>query len=216
LIQRKGTHVNVQVQAATLPVILAGNDVLAQAKTGTGKTLGFLIPAIQHLFSSPYPAQGSTSIFIISPTRELAQQISVEAERILQQLGEGRFGVQTVVGGTNIKTDLKNLRERRADILVATPGRVIDLLENSPLGQRLSQLSECKSWATMAWLLTAETLVLDEADRLLDQGFRRELVKIIEALPKPNQVARQTLLFSATIPSEVHTVSLILFDTCTH
>jgi ATP-dependent RNA helicase MSS116 len=189
---------------------LSGKDVLAQAKTGTGKTLGFLVPAIQHLLSGPMPSKDRISIFIISPTRELAQQITTEAERILNNLGQGgQYGVRTVVGGTNVNTDIKHLRERRVDLLVATPGRAIDLLENADLGVRLSQLSESGFWTFMLGcaVLMAETLVLDEADRLLDQGFRRELEKIIKALPNPRNVPRQTLLFSATIPNEVHTVS---------
>lgn len=136
-----------QVQAATLPVILANNDVLAQAKTGTGKTLGFLVPAIQHMLAAPYPVQGKVSIFVLSPTRELAQQIAKEASGILAKLGANKYTVQTVVGGTNMNTDVKSLLGKRVDILVATPGRVIDLLENGPLRQNLSQLSGCRSMA---------------------------------------------------------------------
>ncbi|TXT03852.1 hypothetical protein VHUM_04329 [Vanrija humicola] len=181
-----------EVQAATLPTIIQGLDVLAQAKTGTGKTLAFLVPALQRLVSSRAPT--GVSILVLSPTRELAQQIAVAAEGLLGGPFAGHFGVQCVVGGTNVNTDIKNLKTRRADVLVATPGRMIDLLENSDLKARLGGLA---------------TLVLDEADRLLDAGFRRELLKILEALPDRRAVPRQTLLFSATLPAEVHSISSI-------
>lgn len=98
-----------EVQAATLPAILDGHDVLAQAKTGTGKTLAFLVPSIQRLLQAPLPAQSLTSILVMSPTRELATQIADAAISITQ----GRLGVQCVVGGTNINTDVKNLKTKR-------------------------------------------------------------------------------------------------------
>lgn len=97
------------MQAATLPTILAQHDVLAQAKTGTGKTLAFLIPAIERLISSPKPPTSNTSILVLSPTRELAQQIGVVAETLLAGYG-GRYSVRCVVGGTNMKTDMSKLR----------------------------------------------------------------------------------------------------------
>lgn len=189
---RKEADPHAQVQAATLPTIIKGLDVLAQAKTGTGKTLAFLVPALQRLVTARNPS--GVSILVLSPTRELAQQIAVAAEGLLGGAFAGHFGVQCVVGGTNVNTDIKNLKTRRADVLVATPGRMIDLLENSDLKARLGGLS---------------TLVLDEADRLLDAGFRRELLKILEALPDRRSVPRQTLLFSATLPAEVHSISSI-------
>jgi ATP-dependent RNA helicase MSS116 len=100
------------VQAATLPSILDNHDVLAQAKTGTGKTLAFLVPSIERLLSGPIPLQSHTSILVLSPTRELAAQIGVAAEGLLG--GEkGRFGVRCVVGGTNIETDKRNLKTQR-------------------------------------------------------------------------------------------------------
>ncbi|KAK8866194.1 hypothetical protein IAR55_001345 [Kwoniella newhampshirensis] len=174
-----------EVQAATLPTILAGHDVLAQAKTGTGKTLAFLVPAIQHLLSSPVPPPNTTSILILSPTRELAQQINEVAERMTTALG-GRFGTRAVVGGTNMDKDIKDLKSKRVDILVATPGRLLDLLENGGIKARFSQLT----------------------DRLLDAGFRRELVKIFDFLPNRQAVPRQTLLFSATLPTEIASIAL--------
>lgn len=124
---------------------MANHDVLAQAKTGTGKTLAFLIPSIQRLIHGKPPARGQISILIISPTRELAQQISKEAEGVLNKLagkvGGRKYGVLTVVGGTNVKTDMKRLENGNVDLLVGTPGRLIDLLDNSPLKGQLSRLS---------------------------------------------------------------------------
>lgn len=99
-----------QVQAATLPSIIDNHDVLAQAKTGTGKTLAFLVPSIQRMLNAPPAAQAHTSVLVLSPTRELAQQIGAAAESLLQGT---TFGVQCVVGGTNISTDIKNLKNQR-------------------------------------------------------------------------------------------------------
>lgn len=98
-----------EVQAATLPAILEGHDVLAQAKTGTGKTLAFLVPSIQRLLLAPLPDRSLTSILVLSPTRELASQIADAALTFTK----GRVGVQCVVGGTNINTDVKRLKTER-------------------------------------------------------------------------------------------------------
>lgn len=173
-----------EVQNATLPHILSGVDVMAKAKTGTGKTMGFLIPAVEHLCSSP-PRPGRISVLIISPTRELASQIAKEAESLLTF---HPFKSQVVYGGTNINRDLKKLQTERCDILVATPGRLNDHLENSDLRNRLSCI---------------QTLVLDEADQLLEMGFRPAIEKVLGNLPKE----RQTLLFSATMPQTVKQVA---------
>jgi ATP-dependent RNA helicase MSS116 len=147
------------------------------------------VPSIQNLTHSP--AQNGVSVLVLSPTRELAMQIADAARGLLKGRG-GDWGVQCVVGGTNMSTDQKNLANKRADVLIATPGRLIDLLQNGNLGPKLAQL---------------RCLVLDEADRLLDAGFRNELLKIMQALPDRNRTPRQTLLFSATIPKEVHTIA---------
>lgn len=155
--------------------------MLAQAKTGTGKTVAFLLPAIQRLLASKREP-GLVSVLILTPTRELALQIEKEANILLRGF-ENEIGVQHTVGGTNMTTEIKNLKSRRCDILVATPGRLVDHLENNGLAPRFSKL---------------QTFVLDEADRMLDMGFAPDLQKIKRALPKPNQVPRQSLLFSAT------------------
>lgn len=99
-----------KVQAATIPASIAGHDILAQAKTGTGKTLAFLIPAIQHLIAGPLPSRDQTRVLVLSPTRELATQIGVAAEGLVKNFG---LGVRTVIGGTNIRSDVKALQTQR-------------------------------------------------------------------------------------------------------
>jgi ATP-dependent RNA helicase MSS116 len=117
------------VQAQTLPPILAGKDCLAKAKTGTGKTLGFLIPTVQLVRDTP-PPQHKDAIMslILSPTRELASQIAEEAKQLTQYEG---MNIVCVIGGTNVNTDIRRL-SKRVDILIATPGRLVDHLENTP------------------------------------------------------------------------------------
>jgi ATP-dependent RNA helicase MSS116 len=177
------------VQAQTLPVILQKGDVLAQAKTGTGKTLAFLLPVIQSLVLSP-PEKGQIGAIVISPTRELAAQIALAGEPLLKDLP---FKIQVATGGTNPRAEIKRLQQQRCDILVATPGRLLDHLANNGLKPHTSQL---------------RNLVLDEADRLLDQGFKQDIEKIVRLLPDRRVVQRQSLLFSATLPQGVQDVSL--------
>ncbi|GKZ39297.1 hypothetical protein AbraIFM66950_012241 [Aspergillus brasiliensis] len=188
------------VQAKTIRETLSGDDVLAQAKTGTGKTLAFLIPVIQRLVSDPSIKRSRPSYrghqgrrnmpadirsIIISPTRELAEQIAHEAQRLVSGLG---LTVQTAVGGTQKRLHLNKIRNEGCHILVGTPGRLKDLLSDPYSGVSAPQL---------------QSLVFDEADRLLDDGFSREIDEIKELLPNPSEVDRQTLMFSATVPSEV-------------
>ncbi|KAJ3217122.1 hypothetical protein HDU67_008499 [Dinochytrium kinnereticum] len=189
-----------EVQAKTLMEILNGDDCLAQAKTGTGKTLGFLVPAIENLHrrwtgSKTLPSPTTVSVLVISPTRELAQQIAAEATALLTF---HPFQVQCCVGGTNMNSEARRLNsnspKERVDILVATPGRLQDHLENSGLKANCSNLT---------------MLILDEADQLLSAGFRREIEKILTYLPKRIVCPRQTLLFSATIPQAVHEVAAL-------
>lgn len=177
------THLT-EVQNATLPAVLAGGDVMARAKTGTGKTMAFLIPAIEALVRAP-PRQGDgISVLVLSPTRELASQIEKEAEQLLRF---HPFKAQVVYGGTNINSE-RNRLGGRCDVLVATPGRLIDHLENSGLAQKLQRI---------------RTLVLDEADQLLEMGFRPAIERVLSFLPRD----RQTLLFSATMPQAVQQVA---------
>ncbi|CAD6967314.1 unnamed protein product [Tilletia controversa] len=183
-----------EVQAATLVPALSGADILAQAKTGTGKTIAFLLPTISRILQRGAQApSGSVSCLIMSPTRELALQIQREAEMLLKNVPGQIIGVQHVVGGTNMKTEERNLATKRCDILVATPGRLLDHLNNtSGMARKFSDL---------------QAYILDEADRMLDMGFRQELAKIGQFLPDRNKVRRQALLFSATIPPGVREVA---------
>lgn len=175
------------VQEATLPVILKGKDVLAKAKTGTGKTVAFLLPSIELVVKSqPIDRdQKRPPIFVlvICPTRELASQAATEANKLLKF--HPSIGVQVVIGGTRLALEQKRMQANPCQILVATPGRLRDHVENTA------------GFATR--LMGVKVLVLDEADHLLDMGFRKDIEKIIAAVPKQ----RQTLLFSATIPQEV-------------
>ena len=167
------------IQRAVLPAILHGRDVLAQAPTGTGKTAGFLLPILQRVLAIPGLAQQRPrrlEALVLAPTRELAAQIGAAAQALAPQLK-----TVVVVGGLSINPQLMALRGG-AHVLVATPGRLLDLTRQNAL--RLADLG---------------VVVLDEADRLLDAGFAEETRRVLALLPRP----RQTLLFSATLPTAV-------------
>ncbi|KAL7413097.1 P-loop containing nucleoside triphosphate hydrolase protein [Mrakia frigida] len=173
------------VQALTMGPILAGHDVLAQAKTGTGKTLGFVIPVLQSLLSQPTPRQhGHVSVLVISPTRELAMQIT---KAVSELSPNGQIKSQVVVGASNVNTDVRRLNDG-VDVLVGTPGRLLDLIGNYGLDRKLQGVKH---------------VIFDEADTLLEGGFLREMIKILDALPDRRQSPRQTLCFSATMPPDV-------------
>ncbi|KAF3439877.1 hypothetical protein FNV43_RR18155 [Rhamnella rubrinervis] len=178
------------VQEATLPVILKGKDVLAKARTGTGKTVAFLLPSIEIVEKSPPVARDQKRppilVLVICPTRELASQAAAEANTLLKY--HPSIGVQVVIGGTRLALEQKRMQANPCQILVATPGRLRDHIENTA------------GFATR--LMGVKVLVLDEADHLLDMGFRKDIEKIIAAVPKQ----RQTLLFSATVPEEVRQI----------
>jgi ATP-dependent RNA helicase MSS116 len=167
------------VQEATLSELLEKRiDCLAQAKTGTGKTVAFLLPAIQTLINKNKPRGSGISLLVISPTRELAMQIAQEASNLLQRLPQ--FKVCVAIGGTNKDKEERDiLRGDGCDILIATPGRLYDHLGNQQITQSFRNL---------------DTLVLDEADRLLDMGFMEDLKKIIRCLPDKEQSKRQGML----------------------
>ncbi|KAG7393630.1 hypothetical protein PHYPSEUDO_007467 [Phytophthora pseudosyringae] len=169
------------VQNETFPLILEGKDVLAKAKTGNGKTIAFLLPVIENMVKEGRRS-GVIPTLAISPTRELALQIATEAKRLTKF---HELNVACFVGGANIKKDERTLTSSApVDILVATPGRLVDHLKQNTgrIADRLGKSS---------------VLILDEADRLLDMGFRPDVMRIIGYLPKQ----RQTLLFSATLPA---------------
>ncbi|KAE9051027.1 DEAD-box ATP-dependent RNA helicase 25 [Phytophthora rubi] len=169
------------VQKDTLPLVLDGRDVLAKGKTGNGKTIAFLLPTLERMLKNPPAKHGRISALVISPTRELAQQIAVEAVKLTDAHG---LRTACFVGGSAVNKDVKQLTQSAGiDVLVSTPGRLQAHLEDNSgrIRQKLGGL---------------QVLVLDEADRLLDMGFRPDIMRIIGHLPKE----RQTLLFSATLP----------------
>ena len=167
------------IQAQAIPTVLEGNDLIAVAQTGTGKTAGFSLPIIQMLLKGEGKRQPKVArSLILAPTRELALQI---AENIRNYAKYLHLRIALVYGGASSKPQIKSMLPG-VDILIATPGRLLDLTN-----QRHINLGQ------------VEHLVLDEADRMLDMGFIRDIQKIIAYLPKK----RQTLFFSATMPSSV-------------
>jgi ATP-dependent RNA helicase RhlE len=176
------------VQAAAIPPILRGQDVRACAQTGSGKTAAYALPMLQRLLGAATVANDRrVSGLIIVPTRELAMQVG-ESFRSYSRYLPQPVKVLTVFGGVSINPQMMALRGG-ADIVVATPGRLLDLADNNAV--RLAEVS---------------TLVLDEADRLLDEGFADELTRVLALLPD----RRQNLLFSATFPPAVQSLSELL------
>ncbi|KAH6712462.1 ATP-dependent RNA helicase MSS116 precursor [Leptodontidium sp. MPI-SDFR-AT-0119] len=183
------------VQAATLHDLLANRiDCLAQAKTGTGKTIAFLLPAIQTMINKNHKVGSGISLLVISPTRELAMQIAKEATALLQRLPQ--YKVSFAIGGTNKNSEEKSILSG-CDILIATPGRLYDHLGDHRIVNAFSSL---------------DTLVLDEADRLLDMGFLNSLKDIVKCLPDKQKTNRQGMLFSATIAPHVQKVAELILS----
>jgi len=180
---RAGLTTPTPIQTQAIPLALAGHDVMGLAQTGTGKTLAFGLPLVAHLLAQPgKPAPKTAKALILAPTRELANQIS-DSLRVLTDTT--RLRVATVVGGQSINRQIGVLN-RGTDILVATPGRLIDLMDRRAVD-----------------LGTVGHLVLDEADQMLDLGFIHALRKIAPRLGTP----RQTMLFSATMPKQMEEIS---------
>jgi ATP-dependent RNA helicase RhlE len=178
-LELKDYTVPTPIQAQAIPTVLAGRDLLGIAQTGTGKTAAFMLPSIDRLARSEHGARKKTCrMLVLAPTRELAGQIAKSARDYGALSG---LTVAVVVGGTSVGKDRQTLA-RGVDILVATPGRLVDLVD-----QRALALDE------------VEILVLDEADQMLDLGFIHALRKIVALLPRK----RQTLLFSATMPKAI-------------
>lgn len=170
------------------------NDILGRARTGTGKTVAFLMPAIQTVLSSSNSSnKNSIQVLVISPTRELASQIQTQADQILTY--HPQLSVQIIMGGTNMKSDVNRFSNKLPTILVATPGRMKDHLQNTTL-KNGTRFADCLSGL--------QVLVLDECDQLLEQGFQRDIFAILDYLPPVEN--RQTLLFSATMPKELREV----------
>ncbi len=171
------------IQEQAIPLALEGHDILGLAQTGTGKTLAFGLPLIDQLLARPgRPAPKTARALILSPTRELTNQI---AESLRPLVAGSRISITTVVGGQSIGRQISRL-SRGTDILVATPGRLIDLMDRGAV-----DLGEVRH------------LVLDEADQMLDMGFIHALRRIAPRLGTP----RQTMLFSATMPRQMEELS---------
>lgn len=173
-IKRSGFEEATPIQEETIPLVLKGQDVIGQAQTGTGKTAAFGLPIIQRMDTAKHQIQA----VVISPTRELAIQTQEELFRLSK---DKRGKVQVVYGGADIRRQIQNLRNP-PQILVGTPGRVLDHMRRKTVD-----------------FSHVETLVLDEADEMLDMGFLEDIESIISAVPDE----RQTLLFSATMPKQI-------------
>lgn len=188
-VSEKGYTTPSPIQQQAIPLILEGRDIMGGAQTGTGKTAGFTLPLLQRLMASAKPENSRRNVraLVLTPTRELAAQV----EESVDLYGKYLPLKSTVVfGGVKINPQIQKLRSG-VDILVATPGRLLD-----HVGQRTVDLSN------------VEILVLDEADRMLDMGFVRDIRKVLALLPKQ----KQTLLFSATFSDEIKKLSNELLD----
>jgi ATP-dependent RNA helicase RhlE len=170
------------IQAQAIPAVLTGKDLMAAAQTGTGKTAGFTLPILQLLAGGNRAKANQARTLILTPTRELAAQIAESVETYGKYLP---LKSTVVFGGVKINPQMLKLRQG-VDILVATPGRLLDLYNQNAVN--FKQL---------------EILVLDEADRMLDMGFLRDIKKILALLPKQ----RQNLLFSATFSEEIRALA---------
>jgi len=183
-IEEHGYTTPTPIQAKSIPAVLKGGDLLAAAQTGTGKTAGFTLPILQRLLSNAKPTSGKRQlkVLILTPTRELAAQVQESVVTYGKYTG---LKSTVIFGGVGANPQIKAI-QAGLDILVATPGRLLDLMSQN-----------CVS------LSAIEILVLDEADRMLDMGFLRDIKKILAALPKQ----RQNLLFSATFSTEIKTLA---------
>ena len=182
-LRRIGFSQPTPIQNQAIPLAMEGHDILGLAQTGTGKTLAFGLPLIDHLLAHPgKPAPKTVKALILAPTRELVNQIAESLRSLCEQT---KLRVTTVVGGQSIGKQIGVLA-RGTDILVATPGRLIDLMERGAVD-----------------LGSVRHLVLDEADQMLDLGFIHALRKIAPRLGTP----RQTMLFSATMPKQMEELS---------
>lgn len=175
-VAEEGYEAPTPIQRETIPLVMTGRDVIGSAQTGTGKTAAFLLPTLDRL--SRDPERGVLRALVVVPTRELADQVLERTEAYGRHLG---LRSVAIYGGVGFEPQTRALR-RGVDLVVATPGRLLDLLGRGHLD-----------------LSRVQVLVLDEADRMLDMGFAPDVRRILDALPRE----RQTLLFSATISSDV-------------
>ena len=180
-IQDKGYTKPSEIQKEAIPEILKGNDILAGAQTGTGKTAAFALP-ILHTLQNAESKRRRVRVLVLVPTRELASQVGESFRDYGSNL---RFRTSILYGGVSINTQIDKIK-KGVDIVVATPGRLLDHLNQKTLN-----------------LFELETFVLDEADRMLDMGFIRDIKKILKYLPEK----KQNLLFSATFPNEIKSLA---------
>lgn len=183
-LEKLGYNNPTAVQSAAIPAILNGQDVLAGSQTGTGKTAAFLLPLIQQI-SRKVAAPKLPTVLVLAPTRELAQQVADSAQRYCQ---DSNLRVGIAYGGVSLRPQIEALAQG-IDILVATPGRLLDLINQQALT-----------------LNAVQALVLDEADRMLDLGFSDEIKALLKQMP----AQRQTLFFSATFPKSVKDLAFSL------
>ena len=181
-LETAGIYTTFPIQALTLPIALGGHDIIGQARTGTGKTLGFGIPLLQQLQDGPPTSPKAPRALVVVPTRELAIQVADDLRMAGSGLGTR---VLTLYGGRAYEPQIEALRSG-VDVVVSTPGRLLDLV-----GQRHLGLGDVR------------TLVLDEADKMLDLGFLPDVERILQLTPD----GRQTMMFSATMPGEVVTLA---------
>ena len=179
-IKAMGHETMTKIQAKSIPPLLAGKDLIGAAQTGSGKTLAFLIPTVELLRKAKFHTRNGTGAMILSPTRELAMQIYGVCKELLGDKSSLTYGL--IMGGANRKTEAERLR-KGVNIIIATPGRLLDHLKNSPGFIIRNLLVFC----------------MDEADRILEIGFEDDLRAIVKMLPKE----RQTMLFSATQTKQV-------------
>jgi ATP-dependent RNA helicase RhlE len=177
-VTKQGYETPSPIQAQAIPAVIEGKDVMAAAQTGTGKTAAFTLPVLERLSNGPRVKPNQVRALVLTPTRELAAQV---AESVALYAKNLPLSSAVVFGGVKINPQMMRLRQG-ADVLVATPGRLLDLYNQRAV--RFDQL---------------EVLVLDEADRMLDMGFIRDIRKLLAAMPKQ----RQNLLFSATFSTEI-------------
>ncbi len=187
-IEKQGYQKATPIQQQAIPMVLEGHDLLAGAQTGTGKTAGFTLPMLQRLQNnkSANPNRAVRALVLV-PTRELAAQVAESVENYGRYLP---FKSAVIFGGVSINPQISTLR-RGVDIVIATPGRLLDHMQRGTI--RLNEV---------------ETLVLDEADRMLDMGFINDIRKVLKAIP----AARQNLLFSATFSKEIKQLANELLD----
>ena len=182
-LQEQGFHTPTPIQQRTIPAILQGRDILGCAQTGSGKTAAYLLPILQMLAPLPASPKGSPYALVVAPTRELALQIESHCTRLSKHID---VHSEVLFGGVQPEHQIKKIQSRSIDILIATPGRLLDLIVKKHLS-----------------ITSTPLLVLDEVDRMMDMGFIRDINRIYAQLPKK----KQCLFFSATLPSHMKKIA---------